>query len=90
VQIGFVIGTVTSAFLNLPDVMNSRRLFAISTLLGAGSNAAFAFIANGLVLGVLLRFLTGVLLAGVYPPGMKMCATWSRRHRGFAIGLRLR
>ncbi len=87
VQIGFVAGTFTSAFLNLPDVMNSRRLFAISALLGAGSNAAFAFIADGLVLGVLLRFLTGVFLAGIYPTGMKLCATWSRRYLGFAIGL---
>ena len=87
VQIGFVAGTVASAILNLPDVMNSRRLFGIAALLGAGSNGAFAFLADGLVLGIPLRFLTGVFLAGVYPPGMKLAATWSVRYRGFAIGL---
>jgi MFS family permease len=87
VQIGFVAGTFVSAFLNLPDIFNSRRLFAISAVLGAGSNAAFAFFAGGLALGIPLRFLTGVFLAGVYPPGMKIAATWSRRYRGFAIGL---
>ena len=87
VRIGFVAGTLLSAFLNLPDVMNSRRLFAVSAFLGAGSNAAFAFAAQGLALGISLRFFTGVFLAGVYPPGMELAATWSRRNRGFAIGL---
>ncbi|MCH8279986.1 MAG: MFS transporter [Chloroflexi bacterium] len=87
VQIGFVAGTFLSAFLNLPDIVNSRRLFAISALLGAGSNAAFAFFAQGLAIGIPLRFLTGVFLAGVYPPGMKIAATWSLRYRGFAVGL---
>ena len=45
VQIGSVAGTFLSAFLNLPDIMNSRRLFAISALLGAVSNAAFVLLA---------------------------------------------
>ncbi len=87
VQIGFVAGTFLSAFLNLPDIMNSRRLFAISALLGAVSNAAFALLAQGLMLGLPLRFLTGVFLAGIYPPGLKLAAAWSRRNRGLAIGL---
>ena len=87
VQIGFVVGTLLSAFLNLSDTVNTRRLFAASALLGAGSNAAFAFVADGLALGIVLRVLTGIFLAGIYPPGMKLCATWSQRYRGFAIGL---
>ena len=87
VQVGFVAGTLLSAVLNLPDVMNSRRLFAVSAFLGAGSNAVFAFAAQGLALGIALRFLTGVFLAGIYPPGMKLATTWSRRYRGVAIGL---
>ena len=87
VQIGFVAGTFLSAFLNLPDIVNSRRLFAASAALGAGSNAVFAIAAHGLALGIPLRFLTGLFLAGVYPPGMKLCASWTQRYRGFAIGL---
>jgi MFS family permease len=87
VQIGFVAGTFLSAFLNLPDIINSRRLFAVAALLGAGSNAAFAIFADGLAVGISLRFLTGVFLAGIYPPGLKIATTWSCRNRGFAIGL---
>ena len=87
VQIGFVAGTFLSAFLNLPDIVNTRRLFALAAILGAASNAAFALAAEGLAVGIPLRFLTGMFLAGVYPPGMKLAATWSRRHRGVAIGL---
>ena len=30
---------------------------------------------------------TGVFLAGVYPPGMKIIATWFRTGRGFALGV---
>ena len=69
VQIGFVVGTFLSAIFNLPDVMNGRRLFAIAAFLGAASNAAFAMFADGLLIGLLLRFTTGLFLAGVYPPG---------------------
>ena len=87
VQIGFVAGTFLSAVLNLADIVPSRRLFGISAFLGAGSNAAFATMAGGLAVGIPLRFLTGVFLAGIYPPGMKLASTWSRRYRGFAIGL---
>src|SRR6185436_799865 len=34
-----------------------------------------------------LRFLTGAFLAGVYPPGMKVIATWFKTGRGFALGV---
>ena len=50
---------------NLPDIVNSRYLFAVSALLGAATNAAFAFGAQDLGVGIPLRFMTGVFLAGV-------------------------
>ncbi len=87
VQFGFVAGTFLSALLNLPDVLNARQLLAISALAAALSNAAFALFADGLPLGVLFRFCTGLFLAGVYPPGMKIMATWFQKGRGMAIGV---
>jgi MFS family permease len=87
VQLGFVAGTLLSALLNLPDVLSARRLFAVSAVAAAAANAAFGLFAGGLAHGVALRFLTGLCLAGVYPPGMKIMATWFRRGRGLALGV---
>ena len=87
VQLGFVCGTLLSAFLNLPDIINVRYLFALSALGGAITNAAFGAYANNIQTGITLRFLTGMFLAGVYPPGMKIMATWFQRSRGMALGV---
>jgi MFS family permease len=87
VQLGFVCGTLLSAFLNLPDVISVRYLFAVSALFGALTNAAFGIYAHTAQTGIILRFLTGMFLAGVYPPGMKIMATWFQRSRGMALGV---
>ena len=87
VQLGFVAGTLVSAVANLADVLSTRGLFAVSAFLGAACNAALALAARGPASGMALRFLTGFFLAGVYPPGMKLMATWFARGRGAALGL---
>jgi len=86
VQLGFVAGTLLSATLNLADIVTTRHLFAVSALLGALTNAFFGLYVHQLETAILLRFLTGVALAGVYPPGMKLMATWFRERRGMALG----
>ncbi len=85
VQLGFVFGTATAAALNLADILPSRTLFAVSALSGAAVNAAI-LVADDYPAALALRFLTGFFLAGVYPPAMKMIATWFRYQRGLAIG----
>jgi MFS family permease len=85
VQIGFVAGTAVAALLNLADLVPSRRYFVVSGLVAAAANAGIA-IAPGYATVLLLRFVTGFFLAGVYPPAMKMIATWFRSARGLAIG----
>jgi MFS family permease len=85
VQLGFVAGTALSALLNLADIIPSRRFFGASALLAALANAAL-LAAPGYASALVTRFLTGFFLAGVYPPGMKMTATWFRSGRGLAIG----
>ena len=85
VQLGFVAGTAVAAFLNLADIFPAARYFCVSALLGAGVNAA-VLVAPDYGSALFLRFLTGFFLAGVYPPAMKMIATWFRDARGFAIG----
>ncbi len=87
VQLGFVCGTLLSAFLNLPDLLNGRYLVAGCAFAGAITNATFGYYAQGAGLGIPMRFLTGVFLAGVYPPGMKIMASWFRSSRGTALGV---
>ena len=87
VQLGFVAGTLLSATLNLADIITTRHLFAICALLGALTNAFFGLYAHQPETAIMLRFLTGVCLAGVYPPGMKLMATWFRERRGMALGV---
>lgn len=85
VQLGFVAGTAVIAVLNLADVLASRVLFTFSVLAGALFNAAL-LVVDGFPAALATRFACGFCLAGVYPPGMKMIATWFRRQRGLAVG----
>jgi MFS family permease len=85
VQLGFVVGTALAALLNLADLFPSRRYFATAAILGATANAALV-VTNNFGTALLLRFSTGLFLAGVYPPAMKMASTWFRARRGLAIG----
>jgi len=86
VQVGFVAGTACAAILNLADVLPARTYFAVSALLAAAVNALLP-VAPGYQSALVIRFLTGFFLAGVYPPAMKMLATWFQSHRGLAIGV---
>jgi MFS family permease len=86
VQAGFVIGTLVSATLNLPDVINPRRLFAVGCVLGAAANGFVARAGDGVTI-IALRMATGAALAWVYPPGMKVAAGWFERGRGAALGV---
>ena len=85
VQLGFVAGTAAAALLNLADVVPARAYFAVAAFAAAASNAAL-LAAGSFAPALLTRFATGLFLAGVYPPAMKMIATWYRDGRGFAIG----
>jgi MFS family permease len=87
VQLGFVAGTLLSAFLNLPDIISPRHLFTLTAIAGAIVNSGFGMFANDVHFAIFLRFLTGMFLAGVYPPAMKILATWFHRGRGLALGV---
>ncbi len=87
VQIGFVLGALLSALLNLPDRISSRYLFSVSAFGGALVNAAIPLTVTTAGAALTLRFLSGVALAGIYPPCMKLVATWCKQDRGLGIGL---
>jgi len=88
VQVGFVVGALLSAVFNLADVVPSRRLFFATALGGAVANLGLLMIdSNSVGVGMGLRFLTGMFLAGVYPAGLKVMAGWFKSGRGRALGV---
>ena len=87
VQLGFVFGTLVSAVLLLSDRFSSKRLAAGSSIIVTVATATLAWRHTGPATAMLLRFATGVALAGVYPPGIKIAAGWWQYRRGTAIGV---
>lgn len=87
VQIGFVVGALGSSALALADRIPSRTFFSVSALLAAAATASIPLFATSLAPALVMRFLTGLVLAGVYPVGMKIMTTWTREDRGLGIGL---
>lgn len=88
VQLGFVIGAVTSALLNLPDRFPPQHVAALSAFAAALTTAAVPVLDGGFTATVALRCATGVFLAGIYPVGMKLMASWfGSSGRGLALGV---
>ncbi|WP_167042469.1 MFS transporter [Salinibacterium sp. ZJ454] len=87
-QLGFVVGAVGSSILNLADRFRPHLLLSVSAAGAAACTFLFVGLANSFAIGVPLRLLTGVFLAGVYPVGMKLMASWAPpAGRGRALGI---
>ncbi len=86
VQAGFITGTLLLAGTGLADRVRASRLFAGAAVAGALVNAAFILTAHDLTLAWVLRFVTGLCLAGIYPLGMKLVVSWTPKHAGAALG----
>lgn len=85
VQIGFVIGAVGSSLVNLGDIVPTKKLMILGAVGAALTNAGVLFVDEAW-LAVGLRILTGAWLALVYPPSLKLIATWFAAGRGLALG----
>jgi MFS family permease len=87
VQVGFVIGALSSALVNLPDRYPAPRVMTIGALGAALCTALFATIAHDVWVAAALRLLTGICLALVYPVGLKLASSWFLDRRGLALGV---
>jgi MFS family permease len=85
VQLGFVAGALLSSLLSIADVLPAR-LVILGGALGAAAANALVAVADGPRAAIPLRAATGFFLAGVYPPALKLMATWFRNGRGLALG----
>lgn len=87
VQIGFVAGALMFAALGLADRLDPRRVLAASGIGAALSNAALLVVEPGGDAAIAARCVTGFLLAGVYPVGMKIAVGWGLADRGLLVGV---
>jgi len=87
VQLGFVIGSLSSALLGLADRLDPRRFFAVSAVIAAAANATLLLSDPAGPLFPLARFVTGACMAGLYPVGMKLASTWARTSGKSDLGL---
>ena len=87
VQVGFVVGALASAATTLADLVDPPRLVAVGALLAALTTAGVALVADGFAVALLLRIVTGMALALVYPVGMTIAVSWFEDRRGVAVGV---
>lgn len=87
VQIGFVVGTLVSALFSLADRRDPRLLFLACALLAAAATLAQTMVAPSGLAALALRFVAGAAMAGVYPVGMKLAASWARGGQDGDLGL---
>ena len=86
VQFGFISGTLLFAFLSIADRFSPSKVFFICALFGAIVNLGTVLESNSLGTLILLRFLTGFSLAGIYPVGMKIAADYFDKGLGLSLG----
>lgn len=87
VQAGFVGGALFIAFTGIADRLDPRRVFGVCATIGALANLGLLIAPLGGDIAITLRVLTGAMLAGVYPIGMKIAFGWGVNDRGLLVGL---
>jgi MFS family permease len=87
VQAGFVIGTLTSALLGLPDRFDLRNLFCGSAMIACVANLLILLCEPTSLAVPVLRLITGMSMAGIYPVGMKIASSWAKGDLGLLMGI---
>lgn len=85
VQFGFILGTLVFALFTVSDRFSPSKVFFVCAVLGALANL-LVLQGSSVVVMLLSRFLTGFLLAGIYPVGMKIASDHHQEGLGKALG----
>ncbi|WP_299235914.1 MFS transporter [Natronomonas sp.] len=84
-QAGYLASVVPAGW--LADRYSPRWVIAVGATGTAVPSLAFAAVADGVLVGSALRFLSGLFVAGVYVPGMRFVSDWFPEDvRGRALG----
>jgi MFS family permease len=86
VQFGFIAGTLIFSLLTIADRFSASRVFFCSSLIAASANLILIWLAKDISWLMILRFVTGFFLAGIYPVGMKIAAEHFPQKLGNALG----
>ncbi len=76
VQLGFITGTLGFAFFNISDRFSPAKVFFWCALAGAVFNFSGIFLEHNRLALLVSRTGCGICLAGIYPVGMKIAASW--------------
>ncbi len=86
VQFGFISGTLVYALLTVADRFSPSKVFFASAFVAAAFNLAVLSDSNNPASLLVLRFMTGFFLAGIYPVGMKIAADYFEKGLGKSLG----
>jgi len=86
VQFGFIAGTLIFSLLTIADRFSASKVFFFSSMIAASANLILIWLAKDISWLMILRFITGFFLAGIYPVGMKIAAEHFPQKLGNALG----
>ncbi|MBL7847432.1 MAG: MFS transporter [Cyclobacteriaceae bacterium] len=86
VQFGFISGTLVFAVLTLADRFSPSKVFFFSAVAAAAFNLGILSESNSGLSILVLRYMTGFFLAGIYPVGMKITADYFDKGLGKSLG----
>jgi MFS family permease len=86
IQFGFIIGTLVFAVFTIADRYSPSLVFFMSAVLAAFFNLGITIDEMSPISLLVFRFLTGFLLAGIYPVGMKIASDYYNKGLGTSLG----
>lgn len=86
VQFGFIFGTLVFALLTISDRFSPSKVFFYCAVLASLFNLLIVIDGHSLISLMLLRFITGFFLAGIYPVGMKIASDYFDNGLGKSLG----
>ncbi len=86
VQLGFISGTLVFAIFSMADRFSPSKVFFTCSIIAAVFNLAICLEGINSSALLILRFLTGFFLAGIYPVGMKIASDYYQQGLGKSLG----
>ena len=85
IQFGFIVGTLLFAIFTISDRYSPSKVFFVCAIIAALCNIGVLWENHSFWSIILLRSLTGVFLAGIYPVGMKIAADYFDHGLGISL-----